>query len=426
MQLIVQRLGVSDWVRCGAVCRSWQAMIKSMQCRPAPELAWLMLCSHPSAGRDYWFLSLSDGKVHKIPSPSNPIYNKRKCLTCFGSIGGWLIMVDRKGFFFHVHYFFWNPISGARVTLPSSKYYCECGKGCSTIKLVASSGPTGSGERSQHQQLPPPQPCFVVRLCSTGRLEFCMINDISWTSIDEEEELLFYDVVIMHGKIYATTRVALMLFHIIIQEDADGSNGSQPSHRVEKLVLLRPWPPLCLFLADYRERVIRSGRVIQRHTDTGYISLAQDSASVELFMIVREASYVTGPFTLFPRIPSHNYVSPPKTKGFRVLKLEFNTTPPWVEVVDLGDRTLFVSEIGNQFISTTTTNNINGNHGRGERLERNCIYFAFDYYCVESPSSKHDFGVFSLTDKTIRRFDFSQSFSSDRSSIRPVWFTPNP
>ncbi|CAL2233469.1 unnamed protein product [Prunus armeniaca] len=336
-------------------------------------------------------------------------------------------MVDRKGFFFHVHYFFWNPISGARVTLPSSKYYCECVEGCTTVKLVASSGPTGNGERSQHQQQPPPPPpCFVVRLCSTGRLEFCMINDISWTSIDEEEELLFYDVVIMHGKIYATTRVALRLFHIIIQEDANGSNGSQPSHRVEKLVLLRPWPPPCLFLANYRERVIRSGQVIQRLTDTGYISLAQDSASVELFMIVREASYVTGPFNLFPRITFHNYVNPPKTKGFRVLKLEFNNTPPWVEVVDLGDRTLFVSEIGNQFISTTTTNNINGNHGRGERLERNCIDFAFDYYCVESPSSKHDFGVFSLTDKTIRRFDFSQSFSSDRSSIRPIWFTPNP
>ncbi|KAH0990372.1 hypothetical protein GBA52_001855 [Prunus armeniaca] len=339
MQLIVQRLGVSDWVRCGAVCRSWQAMIKSMQCRPAPELAWLMLCYHPSAGRDYWFLSLSDGKVHKITSPSNPFYNKRKCLTCFGRLN-WR-MVDY----------------GARVTLPSSKYYCECVEGCTTVKLVASSGPTGNGERSQHQQQPPPPPpCFVVRLCSTGRLEFCMINDISWTSIDEEEELLFYD----------------------------------------------------------------------RLTDTGYISLAQDSASVELFMIVREASYVTGPFNLFPRITFHNYVNPPKTKGFRVLKLEFNNTPPWVEVVDLGDRTLFVSEIGNQFISTTTTNNINGNHGRGERLERNCIYFAFDYYCVESPSSKHDFGVFSLTDKTIRRFDFSQSFSSDRSSIRPVWFTPNP
>ncbi|PQM39609.1 hypothetical protein Pyn_26269 [Prunus yedoensis var. nudiflora] len=126
-------------------------------------------------------------------------------------------MGHRKGFFFHVHYF-WNPISGAQVTLPSSKYYSECGKGCSTVKLVASSEPTGNGERRQHQQQPPPPPCFVVSLCSTGRLEFCMINDISWTSIDEEGELLFDDVVIMHGKIYATTRVALMVFHIIIQE----------------------------------------------------------------------------------------------------------------------------------------------------------------------------------------------------------------
>ncbi|PQM39608.1 hypothetical protein Pyn_26268 [Prunus yedoensis var. nudiflora] len=114
--------------------------------------------------------------------------------------------------------------------------------------------------------------------------------------------------------------------------------------------------------------MIRSRQVIQHLTDTGYISLAQDSVSVELFMIV------TDPFNLFPRITSHNYLNPPKTKGFRVLKLECNNTRPWVEVVDLGDRTLFASEVGNQFIATTTTTtkNINRNHGRGERLERNC------------------------------------------------------
>lgn len=123
--------------------------------------------------------------------------------------------------------------------------------------------------------------------------------------------------------------------------------------------------------------MIRSGQVIQRLTDTGYISLAQDSAFVELFMIV------TDPFNLFPLITSHNYLNPPKTKGYRVMKLECNNTPPWVEVVDLGDRTLFASEVGNQFIptfTTTTTNNINGNHGRGERLERNCVWRALMVY----------------------------------------------
>ncbi|KAM2325987.1 hypothetical protein ACFX1X_025268 [Malus domestica] len=38
MQLILRRLGLSDYVRCAAVCRSWQAIIKSIFSHAVPLL----------------------------------------------------------------------------------------------------------------------------------------------------------------------------------------------------------------------------------------------------------------------------------------------------------------------------------------------------------------------------------------------------
>lgn len=107
--------------------------------------------------------------------------------------------------------------------------------------------------------------------------------------------------------------------------------------------------------------------------------------------------------------------------------LKLNSTneggPPWEEVADLGDRILFVSNVGNKFIST---NSVNSAINHGERLERNCIYFAFDHSCLQSISSGHDFEVFSLENRTIRHLDFPVCFSGARLPTRPIWFTPNP
>ncbi|VVA11700.1 PREDICTED: putative F-box [Prunus dulcis] len=352
-------------------------MIKSLEyCHPAPELPWLMLCSHPSSSIDDCFLSLSDGKVHKLLLPSNPnsfsyIRERererervRVRVQCFGSIEGLLIMVDNQN-----DYFFWNPISGDRLMLPSLK--CQCGTGnCSTLKFAASSKPTRRVRRSQQQQ----PPCFVVSLCSLGRLAFCMPTDRSWNSIDEEGKPHFDDIVIVHGKLYAATRwwprssSALTVFDIIFQEDVNICTSDfipgQPRYRVEKQVLLHSWWPRIPLVLPWRNNNDR------------YISLAQDYASMELFMIHHQVTYDSdSDWQMLRRhIYSGNCIKPPKTKGFRVLKLNSTNEggPPWEEVADLGDRILFVSNVGNKFISTNSANSAL-NHG--ERLERNCIYF---------------------------------------------------
>lgn len=429
MQLVLQRLCISDFFRCRAVCVSWKATvdmaIASKFCRPAPELPWLMLCSHPFSTKDNCVLSLTADQ--KFICKSNPTYNMKRG-DCVGSIEGWLIMADSalwrpEGFMkpwsfyvynhesntFSIDYFFLNPLSGARVMLPSSQSTLPCH--CTNdpcfwiVKVVASSVPT-----SQH--------CFVASLCRKGHLAFSRPNDKSWTLIDQREarELHFRDIEIIDGKIYAATREAsefLMVF--------DVQYGNGPPYRFERLVMLEPSPVSNMFLD------IRTINGVQFHTNFEVISLAKDSVSEELFMIfcrIKFALAVDPPFPWYV-ICGGDFVIPLQTRAFRVFKMEWKINgPQWVEVFDIGDRILFVAVAGNKMISTSDCLNYNGLSD--QTYERNCIYFAYHTPCLASPSTGPSFGVFSLTNRSIKHVPFAKEHSLTRLFSRPVWFTPNP
>ncbi|KAL6136402.1 hypothetical protein ACLB2K_061697 [Fragaria x ananassa] len=140
LDLVLQWLCIQDYVRCRSVCLSWRGIIDmaiARKCiRPAPQLPWLVLRAHRLCLKDTCFLSLSDQKTYK----PNPTHMNR--FNCVGSIEGWLVMVDNAGwhpeafmnlwslepwsFFIHRRYsayttvnYFFNPVSGARVMLPS-------------------------------------------------------------------------------------------------------------------------------------------------------------------------------------------------------------------------------------------------------------------------------------------------------------------
>lgn len=427
MQLVLQRLCISDFFRCRAVCISWKATvdmaIATKFCRPAPKLPWLMLCSHPFSVEDNCFLSLTDDQ--KFICKSNPTYNMNRG-DCVGSIEGWLIVADSalwrpEGFMkpwsfylynhdsstFSIDYFFLNPLSGARVMLPStqSTLPCHCtNRPCfCIIKVAASSVPT-----SQH--------CFVASLCRKGHLALSRPNDKSWTQIDQRE-LIFRDIEIIDGKIYAATREAskfLMVF------DVQYGNGP-PSYRAERLVMLEPSPVSNMFLD------IRTINGVKFHTNCEVISLAKDSLSEELFMIFCRTNFAleedrTVPWFVFI---GGNFAIPPQAQAFRVFKMEWNINgSQWVEVFDLDDRIFFVAVGGNKIFSTSNDANYNGLNDK--KFERNCIYFAYDNPCLVSPSMGRDVGVFSLTNRSIRRFNFAKEDSFTKLYSRPVWFTPNP
>ncbi|KAM1021570.1 hypothetical protein ACFX2A_043701 [Malus domestica] len=372
MQLILRRLGLLDYVRCAAVCRSWQAIIKSniQSRRPLAQdqVPWLMLSSHPLSTRD-----------HRVLSPE---------------------------------FFFFNPISGDRVMLPSSQSTlpCHCinGPDFSISKIIASSEPKTISQ----------EPCFVVCLCKEGHLTYCRPTDQSWSSIDEDVPFID-DIVILGGKLYATTSLEskfLMVFEMI--EDAKG-NGGPLSCRVVKLVTLDPNTRPSFFPLPFVE-IDYDGSRVEHYNGRDFVHLAKDSASMELFMVFHKADYAYDPkqdmcLLTVMLAKTFRYTEPPKTKGFRVFKLESDIDggPQWMEVVELGDRVLFVSNHHSAVIS----------YPYGHKVKRNSIYFAFDYPCDKL--TKCDFGVFSLTNKSITHFSCSKSRSSYQLHTAPLWFVPN-
>ncbi|KAL6287576.1 hypothetical protein ACE6H2_011966 [Prunus campanulata] len=379
MQSILQRLSISDYVRCKAVCHSWRASvdtaIATKNCPSARQHPVLVLGSHPSCFRGPYFASLSLApKITLKRAISNYILaiykNMTNMLACVGSIEGWMVMIIL---------FFLNPISGARVMLPSSQsstlLTCGCNNGSSfpIVKVVASATPT-----SQH--------CFVASLCSAGHLALCKPTDKSWTLI--HEGINFCDIECMDEKLYVATDNGLkflMVFDII--QDA---NANDPiSYEAQRLDMRIPFMIYNIW---------RIGDTL-RVSDYEVMHLATDATSMELFLIFRRINFDFKADQAFPlfEIKSHSYINPPKTKGFRVFKLvhDSDDRPQWVQVVDLGDRILFLSETTNIFIP---------NHG-DKTLDRNCIYFAFNYACLASLSSRsNNHRVFFMTNKSLGRF----------------------
>ncbi|KAI5340589.1 PREDICTED: F-box [Prunus dulcis] len=404
MQSILQRLSISDYVRCKAVCHSWRASvdmaIATKNCPPARQHPVLMLGSHPSCFRDHYFTSLSlapkETLKRPIPNYIPAIYkNMMNRLACVGSIEGWMVMVDSilwrpernnfaKSCSLYLHnrgrqstldiiLFFLNPISGARVMLPSSQ--------SSTLL------PCGCNNGSSFPLLKP--------------------TDKSWTLI--HEGINFCDIEFMDGKLYAATDNGLKfvtVFDIIQDANANGPI----SYGAQRLDMRIPF---------LRYNIWRMGDVL-RVSDYEVMHLATDATSMELFLIFRRINFDFKADQAFPlfEIKRHSYINPPKTKGFRVFKLEHDSDdrPQWVQVVDLGDRILFLSETANKFIPSHDD----------KTLERNCIYFAFDYACLASLSShSNDHGLFFMTKRSLGRYRLSNYGLLTLFHTRPVWFTPS-
>ncbi|KAG1359710.1 F-box protein SKIP23-like [Cocos nucifera] len=105
--LVLCRLEVADYVRFGAVCRSWCWTVAQRICLPKSQIPWLMLSnsSDPDTRR---FFSRADQKMYKIHLPE--IHGH----SCIGSSDGWLITVDELS---ELHAL--NPLTGASLAFPS-------------------------------------------------------------------------------------------------------------------------------------------------------------------------------------------------------------------------------------------------------------------------------------------------------------------
>ncbi|KAM5580220.1 hypothetical protein ABKV19_009790 [Rosa sericea] len=376
LQLILQRLLVSDYFSCRDVCRSWRAAIDSKRCLPAYQLPWLLIDSHHSFYiKDDCFVS--DRKIYDSKK-----WRTHYCPGCVGSIEGWLIIED-IGHESVLHQFFLlNPVSGATIMLPSHSapnYFCG-------MKAVASSVPTKAMLQRRR--------CYVscIHFEKEGALAFCAPADKSWTFVEAKADLELEDIEIIDGKLYAVGRHPLeflMLFDIQL----DSNGGGLHTYTTEKFITLHPNVERivkCRYFSFWSE--------VENRYYYQFCYLAKGSESNDLFLILHKRDFLSG-----------------KTIGFQVLKLENNVTtgPQWVEIVDLGDQVLFMGGINNKFITS-------GGISHDQALERNSIYFVFDW------SETCESGMFSLTNRSIKPLNFPNKEQLHREVQESLWFTPNP
>ncbi|KAL6135667.1 hypothetical protein ACLB2K_067894 [Fragaria x ananassa] len=364
MQLILQRLPLSDYLNCRKVSRSWRAAIDSKLWLPAAHhqlprlvtssrLGGGVLASYIKKDDDDCLRIVSHQKIWRIKTdPPADCY----CY-CAGSVEGWLIITTIRSYV--ERWFFWNPVSGARVKLPthhSSLRFRE-------VKVVASSVPTTTK-------------CYVscLHFRQEGRLAFCTPTDKSWTLIKVEKTLQFREIEILDGKLYALGREALE-FVIVFDIHLDTH-----AYTSQRLVNLHP----------NVKSIVDDGNFYR----TCY--LAKCCESKDLFMVILWHDGHDGPYR------------PNYQRSLQVLKLENNNK--WVEIDDLGDRALFMARLNSKFI--TCHNNT---------LERNCIYFVLP----KRYDIGYNFGVFSLTDRSFK--NTLQHYDRLLWAIQPsTWFTPNP
>ncbi|XP_062017119.1 putative F-box protein At5g66830 [Rosa rugosa] len=338
LQLIPQRLCISDYRVFRQVCPNWRAAvdrgIATKTCPPAPQFPWLL----------HKCLSSLNGFYieHQYSLVTDPRFfrSAHSCSTspdCVGSIGAWLI-IAAKDQYRH---------NNNNITIIDN-FFCS---------LITANKPETAAAGLD---------CGWPWVWS---LAVCRPTDTSWTVITIRKGLLFRDIEIIDGKLYAVRTVNELMIYDILPAHVD-------VYRDERLVVL-PNDPVHLEWGWGR----------------GWVGpyLAKDSASKELFMIIQKIS------------------SRQKKRGlFRVYKQEFDTDggARWEEVVDLGDRILFLSGASNKFI-------------HGKTLRKNCIYFAFN---------DDDFGVYSLTNRTIKPLALPEGYTNNIhcANNRTLWFTPHP
>lgn len=129
---VMQRLEVDDFIRARAVCSWWNSTPKkTINCRPKPQLPWLMLSSPSNPDSRYLYsLNYSGGGEEEQQPDGEKEKEKEKrekkkyhevrlpgiagqC--CIGSSEGFVFTVDKFG---EIHAL--NPLTGACLPLPST------------------------------------------------------------------------------------------------------------------------------------------------------------------------------------------------------------------------------------------------------------------------------------------------------------------
>ncbi|XP_004498021.2 uncharacterized protein [Cicer arietinum] len=396
LELILSHLSRVDFYRFSEVCTSWRhAFNQSILYRtshPLPSMPLLLLYQlHIFNDIKTGLFSLIDRKMY---FPNKPFFSGNN-LHCLGSNNGWLIMVDTNAYLSSSSssnfnypqfpsFFFWNPISDARIMLPSKfkiPYIVTWYRLFSKVK--ASSRPDS--------------PDCIVAALFTGRhnIAFCRPQDESWKIIyveNNDENAVFADIELLHGKCYVLTE-SLKYGNIIsiLVYDLQGYGSTLPKAKI--------------LISQLRQQVEYDypnfmDLIFQNHKFFYY--LASDPICGNIYLIFMIVDY--------------NNVHPIE-KEFIVYKVDnISNIPMLVRVIDLNGGILFLSHRDSKIIPSSTLT------GPEDLIKGNNIYFAHAYPCKENPPPIPRIVKFCMTSRRINHIPL-QSAELD---LEPtcLWFMP--
>lgn len=197
--LIASRLHFAeDWVRFGAVCKSWRICVKQNGNSSCSFLPWLML---PQRKDEILrrFYSPFNCKSYDICLPD--VLDKR----CWGSSHGWLVTLGAN---FEMHLL--NPLSGGQISLPPLHKCPNLNLICTgksfrdsfVYKVILSASPSSSdcvifaiySDNWKMAFTKPGDVAWTPLSCIHGHVDDAMCHDGKFYAIDTFGEILIWDL----------------------------------------------------------------------------------------------------------------------------------------------------------------------------------------------------------------------------------------
>ncbi|KAF8395070.1 hypothetical protein HHK36_019010 [Tetracentron sinense] len=183
LHLILKRLTLPDYLRFGAVCKSWRSIEIEKAHPPAPQFPWLML-RKSGYNANFSFFSLSEDRIYRLK------LLEARGARCCGSSEGWLVMAHWK----NLDMFLLNPFSKAQIQLPRQSSLHRANRIKKAIVVLTEPNCDHSNGLANLM--------VVMIYGDSSKLAFCRPGDETWTCFED----LFWpysDIIFYNGKLYA-------------------------------------------------------------------------------------------------------------------------------------------------------------------------------------------------------------------------------
>ncbi|XAR60273.1 hypothetical protein NMG60_11033573 [Bertholletia excelsa] len=366
LELILSRISaVEDLIVFSAVCRSWRSVAVKEYSVRRTQLPWLMLGENHNVETRGFF------SIYRYKR-FNVVLQNMRGRRCWGSGCGFLLVLE-----FDRQFYLFNPLTQIRLNLPPKPIFMgeidhddRCNRAASVPGFVRKAFVFRDGSRDQFGV-----DQFLVVLAGnlSGNLAFARPGGQNWVQVKIPSRV--ESAAWCNGRLYVV--VATGALFCCESKDSDcGAIEFEAKHLASQPLSVTIWDNLSLV-----------------------------EVSGDLLLVLRHLS----------QGGTRDWH---KTKHFHVYQLDFEAKE-WVELDDLGDRTLFIDADNSAMCLCAS---------QVEKCKANCIYFVEKFwdkggrYC-----GGHDVGIFNMVDGCIEPHFISDADGSSSRVINPlpIWVMPS-